>query len=335
MSTYKVALIGCGRRGNGNAKAVADNDRLEMIALSDPKVENAENLKEEYHFADATVYSDHKELLKHESPDLCVICVWTGLHLPIFRDCAEAGVKAVFLEKPMAATWGDSKEIARIAEETGCRLSFSHQRRFNIGNQNARKLVKDGLFGDIIRMDLFSPLGLLDCGTHSLDQAFSFLDDKVGVKWVLGAMDLSEMKDAFGVPDGIMFAGTMMYDNGILGNIYCSVADADHHTGVKIFGTKGFIEFAWGGEVNKYAVYDQPDWTPPEIVEEKPMKKSYEDIIKSMESDEINELHYSKALRATEVIFAFYESVRRRARIELPLEGVLGNPIVDLLEEMK
>lgn len=333
MNTYKAAVIGCGKRGRGNAKTIAAIERMEPVALVDPNIEAAEAVKSEFGFDAARTYASHTEMLEAEKPDFCAICVWTGLHLEIFRDCAGAGVKAMFMEKPMAATWGESRRIAEIAEQTGCVLSFSHQRRFSRGNEIARELIAEGTFGDLIRMDLYSPKGLLDCGTHTLDQAFSYLGDEVGVKWVHGAIDISHIEEPFGIPEGIMCTGTMMYDNGILGNMYCSMPDADHWTGVKVFGTKGFMEFDWGGKVNKYAIYDRPDFQPPEIVEDRsdPMHKSYADILSAMDSGERNQLHYRNALRATEVIYAFYESIRTHRRIELPLTGVEGHPLVDML----
>ncbi len=335
MNQYKAALIGCGNRGNGNARMIAESDRMQMAALVDPNEEAAERIRSEHGFDGAATYTDHRQMLAEQQPDFCAICVWTPLHLDVFRDVAEAGVKAVFMEKPIAGTWADSREIARIADRTGCSLSFSHQRRFNRGNEIARKLIADGTFGDLIRMDLYSPKGLLDCGTHTLDQAFSYLGDRVGVKWVHGAIDVSDTIEAFGIRDGIMFSGTLMYDNGILANMYCSMPDADHWTGVKVFGTKGFMEFDWGGAVNKYAVYDQPHFTPPDAEEADradPMRKSYQDLIQAMDSGEENQLHYRKALRATEVIFALYESIRSHRRVELPLTDVDGHPLEEMLE---
>jgi len=123
----KIVIIGCGRRGNGNAKAIANNERLELTALVDPNPEAARAIRDELGFSDIEVFTDHKEMLEKMKPDLCVICVWTGLHLEVFRDCVEAGVKAVFMEKPVAATWGECREIERLADSSGCRLSISHQ----------------------------------------------------------------------------------------------------------------------------------------------------------------------------------------------------------------
>lgn len=332
MTSYKAAIIGCGRRGQGNARAIHENNRLDLVALVDPNLEAAQAICDEQGTSSTATFTDHKEMLEKTKPDLCVICVWTGLHLEVFRDCAEAGVRAVFMEKPVAASWGECREIERIADATGCRLSISHQRRFHRGNEIAHDLFRQGLFGKIIRLDLFSPKGLLDCGTHTLDQAFRFLDDKAGVKWVHGAIDLSEPEEAFGIPEGSMFTGTLMYDNGILANIYCNMPDADHFTGVKVFGTEGFMEFSWAGAVNKFAIYNQPDYQPPEIVEEKEdtMRKTYEDVLRGIDGEE-NQLHYKHGIRAAEVIFAFYESVRTHRKVALPLEGVEGHPLNDVL----
>jgi hypothetical protein len=40
-----------------------------------------------------------------------------------------------------------------------------------------------------------------------------------------------------------------------------------------------------------------------------------------------------RLLATTELIFATYESARRRERISLPLEGVEGHPLMELLRE--
>jgi UDP-N-acetyl-2-amino-2-deoxyglucuronate dehydrogenase len=123
-TTYRVAFIGCGRRAQEHAVGVLADHRCEVIALSDISTESAETLKAEFGFH-ATLYTDHKEMLAKEKPDIVLICLWTPLHLSVFRDCAEAGVKAVLSEKPMSATWGECQEMVRISKTTGCQLTFS------------------------------------------------------------------------------------------------------------------------------------------------------------------------------------------------------------------
>lgn len=329
--TYRVAMIGCGGRGRAHAVGVQADSRLQVIALADPSREAADKFNADFGFS-ATVYSDYEELLKAERPDIVVACLWTPLHLPVYRACAQAGIKAVLSEKPMAATWGECLEMARLAEETGCQLTFCHQRRFAKGNQLVRQMIADGLFGDIRRLDLYSPPNLLDCGTHTIDQALSFLEE-TPAKWVLGAVDTSEVLNWFNVRAECMANGTVVFQNGVRASLQVGGPDMDMWGGVRVSGTAGFIEVFWDGNFGQGAIYSRPKWKPP-LVEDSGdahMVGLVRNAIDCLQSGVEPETSCRKALRASEIIFALYESVRRRARVEMPLTNVLDNPLHDLL----
>jgi len=55
-------------------------------------------------------------------------------------------------------------------------------------------------------------------------------------------------------------------------------------------------------------------------------------LLDTLESGEEPELSAAKALTSTEAIFAAYESARRRARIDLPID-IEDNPFLSMLEE--
>ena len=185
---FKVAFIGCGRRARRHVPAILADPRCKIVALSDLNAAAADSMKSEFHL-DAAIYTDRNAMLIEHHPEIVVSCLWTPLHLPVFRDCVAAGVRAVLSEKPMAPTWADSQEMARLAEHSGCQLTFCHQRRFAAGNQLVRQLIESGRFGPVQRMDLYSVQpNLLDCGTHTIDQAISF-NAEIPAKWVLGAVD--------------------------------------------------------------------------------------------------------------------------------------------------
>ncbi|MFW5870400.1 MAG: Gfo/Idh/MocA family protein, partial [Candidatus Sumerlaeota bacterium] len=118
---HKLAFIGCGKRAKQHIDAVKKDGRCDVVALADLNAETAEEFNKEGGF-EAKIFTNYKKMLAQEQPDFIITCLWTPLHLPVFRDCAEAGVKAVHSEKPMAPTWGECKEIGRIAAETGCQL---------------------------------------------------------------------------------------------------------------------------------------------------------------------------------------------------------------------
>jgi predicted dehydrogenase len=75
MNTHKAAVIGCGKRGRGNAKTIAAIERIEPVALVDPNIEAAEAVKSEFGFDAARTYARHTEMLSAEKPEFCAICV--------------------------------------------------------------------------------------------------------------------------------------------------------------------------------------------------------------------------------------------------------------------
>lgn len=329
---YKVAIIGCGKRAISHVPGLQADERCNVVALADVNKDAAEQLKTDCEFA-AAVYTDYQELLAQEEPDVVVTCLWTRLHLPVFRSCAQAGVKAVLSEKPMAPTWGEALEMASIAEQTGCQLTFCHQRRFAEGNLLARKLIAEGVFGKIERMDLYSPKNLLDCGTHTFDQAISF-NAETPARWVLGAVDAGELVQWFDVSAECMAVGAVTFENGVRASIQVGVPDRDMLNGVRVIGDRGFLEVSWAGKFLRGAVYNDPSWRPPETDDsgQAMMIALIREALDCLESGKESEVSYKKALRAGEIIFAFYESVRRHAGVQLPLTDVTDNPFLSMLE---
>ena len=330
--TYRVALIGCGGRAKAHVPALQADARCRVVALADVQRPAAEAMNAEYGLG-AAVSDDYQEMLQQERPDVVVSCLWTPLHLPVFRDCVEAGVRAVLSEKPMAPTWGECRELARLAESSGTQLTFCHQRRFAQGNQLARRLIAEGLFGEVERMDLYSPPNLLDCGTHTFDQALSF-NGESPAKWVLGAVDTTKLLHWFGVAAEGMAAGTLVFENGVRAHIQVGGPDMDLWGGVRVTGRAGFLEVMWDGQFRRGVVYADPAWQPPVIEEptEAQMLGVVRNALDCLESGDEPELSYKKALRASEIIFAFYESIRRHARVELPLVGITDNPFLTMLQ---
>ncbi|MBC8134877.1 MAG: Gfo/Idh/MocA family oxidoreductase [Fibrella sp.] len=328
---YRVAIIGCGGRARAHMPGLKADDRVHIVSLADVRAESAELFATDFAL-DARIYTDYKELLKEERPDVVVATLWTALHLPVIRDCIQAGVKVILSEKPMAATWGECEEIARLAEESGILLTFCHQRRFASGNIKVRELLEAGQFGKIERMDLFSPPHLLDCGTHSVDQALSF-NGEYPVTWVHGAVDLTETVNFFNVPAEGMFTGMFYFENGVFGTIRTGMLNLDFWGGVRVTGSDGFIEVMWDGQIRRAVVYSAPGWKFPAVEEvpEEQMIGLVKNALDCLESGAEPELSYKRALKAGEILFAFYASAQRHERVTLPLTGVVGNPLHEML----
>ncbi len=330
QQSYQTVLIGCGARQREHVPGLLSDGRCQITAVCDVNRQAAEKLLADFKL-DAVIYTDHLTMLREQKPRMAVVCLWTGLHAPVFGDCVAAGVKIVHSEKPMAPTLGECRAMSQLARQSGTQLTFSHQRRFAKGNQLVHQLLQEGTIGKVERMELYAPPNLLDCGTHTFDQAFSFLD-QTPVKWVLGAWDASAALNWFNVPSENQFIGMMAYENGVTATIQFGGPDLSIWGGIRIHGEQGFIEVMWDGDFKRAVRYADPAWqAPPSQDDTKQFAgRMIKHILDCAENGTEPVVSHEKALQAAEVIFAFYESVRRRARIDPPLKDVEDNPYIAL-----
>ena len=97
-NTYRVGLIGCGRKGHGHARGYVGNPRTELVAAADPDGSNLEIFLDRH----AVVgYADYHEMLAKEQIDIAVPILPVRPNPQVVIDCARAGVKAIYCEKPI------------------------------------------------------------------------------------------------------------------------------------------------------------------------------------------------------------------------------------------
>lgn len=342
--SIKAVLIGCGGRGNLYAAALNRSADFDLAAVCDldPAAMDAIDKK---NAMTTRHYLDYRQMVQTERPDAAFICIWTRQHTEAVVFCAQAGVKNVLCEKPMAESPENMRKVADVAEKTGCVISYLHQRRFSNGNLYVRRLIDEGHFGRILRLDLMVNKHLLDCGTHTIDQAFSYLHE-TPVKWVLGALDNTDPYYIYGIPSEGVFCGTLMYENGLLCNLYCGYPDMPMPTGVRIFGTRGWADVEWEGNFKNWSFPATPDWRPANEgyyrdLNAKRLSPSPDDIAALVEhvadcikNGRETEINWKRAYQSTQVIYAFYESVKKNRIIYLPLsESVKTNPYEDMVKE--
>jgi len=151
---YTIALIGCGRISFKHIEGFVDNgDVLKLIAVCDPIRNRAEEKEREYRkkFPDAnvSVYTDYRQLLSEQKPDIASIAVESGKHKAITLDCFNAG-SHVICEKPMALSAKDADEMIAAAKDSGLKLAVCFQNRFNAPIRRMRAALESGRFGRIL-----------------------------------------------------------------------------------------------------------------------------------------------------------------------------------------
>ena len=146
----KYALIGCGRISPNHLEA-AINNNLGIVGICDIVPENMDILLNKLNI-DTNKYkkfTDYKEMLENEKPELVAIATESGKHAQIALDCLDAGCN-VIIEKPIALSLEDADKIIEKAKEKDLVVCANHQNRFNKSIQKIRQAVESGEFGKML-----------------------------------------------------------------------------------------------------------------------------------------------------------------------------------------
>lgn len=142
----KFALIGCGRISPNHIMAAENND-LEIVGICDIVEANAIDKLRKFDLpASTSIYTDYREMLSNEKPELVTIATESGKHAALALDCLEAGCNLI-IEKPIALSISDADEIIRRSEKKGLVVCACHQNRFNKSIKKIREAVEKGRFG--------------------------------------------------------------------------------------------------------------------------------------------------------------------------------------------
>lgn len=141
----RYALIGCGRISPNHIEA-AKNNELDFVAMCDIVSEIMDEKSERFGLGDVRKYTDYKDLLEKEKPELVAIATESGKHAAIALDCIAAGCH-VIIEKPIALSIADADAIIEAGKKAGVVVCANHQNRFNKSVQYIRKALESGRFG--------------------------------------------------------------------------------------------------------------------------------------------------------------------------------------------
>jgi predicted dehydrogenase len=196
--SLKAAIIGCGRMAHGHARAYTEEGRTRLVACADILQEAADGFGDTFDIPHR--YTDYREMLERERPDVISICTHHPLHAPMTIDAARlARPKAILCEKPIALDLESADEMIATCQETGTLLIVGHQRRYNRQYMAAHDAITSGKIGKVISVEAFGHprSSLLVDSTHTVDLVRFFLDDPKGA-WVVGQVDASEHRSAWG-----------------------------------------------------------------------------------------------------------------------------------------
>jgi predicted dehydrogenase len=170
----RVGVIGCRGIGVRHASGIAGLEGADVVAACDLSTDQLDEFEERWQatWPELKRYTSHREMLEKESLDIVTVATSDHAHAQLVVDAAEAGVKGVFCEKPLATTVEDAARMVAACEASGTVLSVDHTRRFTPMWAHAKELIDAGEIGEVqyIVGSLRGQRAMLfRNGTHSID----------------------------------------------------------------------------------------------------------------------------------------------------------------------
>ncbi|WBB69977.1 Gfo/Idh/MocA family oxidoreductase [Micromonospora sp. WMMD812] len=194
QAPLRVGLLGYGLAGRVfHAPLIAATPGLRLHAVVTRDPERRQQVRQDH--PDARLVDDADLLWRTpESLDLVVVATPNRLHVPMARAAVAAGL-AVVIDKPLAPTAAEGRELVDEAARRGVPLTTFQNRRWDGDFLTVRRLIDEGTLGRVTRFESrferWRPTikpgwrergtpeeaggGLFDLGAHLIDQAVQLL----------------------------------------------------------------------------------------------------------------------------------------------------------------
>jgi predicted dehydrogenase len=180
----RVAVVGYGYWGPNLARNVIERPELELAALCERDPERAAAFSART--PGVQVHQELDALLADPDVDAVLVATPPRTHHAVVRAALEAG-KHVLVEKPLATTSADARDLIDVAEEQGVVLMPGHTFVYSPPVNKVRELIQSDVVGEVYfvtssRMNLgkYQSDGvILDLAPHDLSILLYWLGDRV------------------------------------------------------------------------------------------------------------------------------------------------------------
>ena len=344
----KYALIGCGRISPNHIEA-AKNNHLDFRAICDINPNVMEEKSKKFDLHNIHKYTDYREMIDVEKPELVAIATESGKHASIALDCIDAGCN-VIIEKPIALSLEDADEIICRGHEKGVKVCANHQNRFNKSIRKIREAVEKGRFGRMFygtaHIRWCRDENYYSCakwrgtweqdGGALMNQCIHNIDL---LRWMMG----NEIDEVVGMTDRLNHSyieaedlgiALVRFKNGGYGIIEgtTDLYPKNLEETLYLFGEKGTVK-AGGTSVNVIEEWrfadclDDPGEIKKQFGENPPNVYGfghtplYADVIGSIMKNRDPYVTGEDGRRALELVLAIYESAAKGKPVKLPLDN--------------
>lgn len=152
----RAVLVGCGGISGSWLRAVAGNDRVEIVGLVDLDEAKANKATQNFSLSDVLIGTDLKVMLKKTSPDCVFDCTVPEARPAVTIAALKHGCH-VLCEKPLADSMANARKMVKAAQNAGRILAVMQNRRYNPNIHALCRFIELGTIGNVttVHCDFF------------------------------------------------------------------------------------------------------------------------------------------------------------------------------------
>ncbi|MFC1714668.1 Gfo/Idh/MocA family protein [Candidatus Poribacteria bacterium] len=323
----RIGVVGVGGMGKSHCNALGNVQDCQFTAVADVRSEVVEAVADQFK---VKPFTDYHEML--DKVDAITVATPPWQHTEVTIDAAKSGVH-VFCEKPLSATLADANAMVAATDDAGVVLMVGHVLRFYPLHELGRKMIDDGLIGNIVYVETdycgkysgprnkpetwFGKMGgLLENGIHKVDL----------INWFGGAAETvaAEVGSFSGDEDWEDYTMSLIrYKSQTVGVLrWGQFMGARGSRGTIIDGSKGSMKLDMASGNVYHMLMGENEWT-----ESVPADKGANGVVKELQHfvdsvrDGKNPISDGRDGRnAVEIVLATYKSAKEGTKVELPME---------------
>lgn len=229
---FKVGVFGVGHLGKFHLNNWKEIAGVELVGFFDPHDDTAKEVSEKYQlprFLDAGALMNACDAVDIVAP--------TNHHFELCEAAIKKG-KHVFVEKPLANTMDEARQLVKLAKESGVKFQVGHVERFNPAFLAVKDLQLNPMFIEVHRLAQFNPRGtevsvILDLMIHDIDIILSVVKSDVKSISASGVGVMTETPDIANV--------RIEFHNGCVANLTSSRISMKKMRKMRLFQKDAYI----------------------------------------------------------------------------------------------
>jgi predicted dehydrogenase len=228
----KVGVFGVGHLGKFHLNNWKEIKIAEIVGFYDPNDAIAQEVSEKYQIPR---FLDAERLM--DACDVVDIIAPTHHHFALCEKAIRKG-RHVFVEKPLANTMEEARELVQLVKESNVKLQVGHVERFNPAYLAVQTLQLNPMFIEVHRLAQFNPRGtevsvILDLMIHDIDIILSLVRSEVKTISASGVAVMTDTPDIASV--------RIEFNNGCVANLTSSRISMKKMRKMRLFQKDAYI----------------------------------------------------------------------------------------------